>query len=105
MADDIIEQIRPHIQEVLRIVLDNQGRTLRELNELVGQTSKIQSQSIMNGLAKVVIVQNLHVYSDSEAESSGPICIEFKRLRRSGRAPLTKRTYENMQCAKSTLGR
>jgi hypothetical protein len=42
MADDIIEQIRPHIHEILRIVLDVEGRTLRELNELVGETSKLE---------------------------------------------------------------
>jgi hypothetical protein len=36
MADDIIEQIRPHVHEILRIVLDVKGGTLRELNELVG---------------------------------------------------------------------
>jgi hypothetical protein len=39
MADDIIEQITPHIYEILRIVLVK-GRSLRELNELVGKTSK-----------------------------------------------------------------
>jgi hypothetical protein len=41
MADDIIEQITPHIYEVLRILLVK-GRTLRELNELVGKTSKVE---------------------------------------------------------------
>jgi len=35
MVDDIIEQIRPYVHEILRIVLDVKGRTLRELNELV----------------------------------------------------------------------
>lgn len=54
MADDKIEQIRLHIQAVLRIVLDNQGRTLRELNELVEQTSKSQSQFFFNSHAKAV---------------------------------------------------
>ena len=102
MADDIIEQIRPHIQEVLRIVLDNQGRTLHELNELVGQTSKFQSQFFFNSYAKAVMVQPLHVSLDNEGQSSEPIHIDFKRLRRSGRACSTKRTYENMQCATST---
>ena len=43
MADDIIEQISPHIREILRIVRDVRGRRLRELNELVGQTSKLES--------------------------------------------------------------
>ena len=76
----IIEQIRPHIQEVLRIVLDNQGRTLRELNKLVGQTNKFQSQFFFNSYAKAVMVQNLHVSSDNKRQSSGPIHIEFKRL-------------------------
>ncbi|TVY71303.1 hypothetical protein LSUE1_G004472 [Lachnellula suecica] len=37
MADDIVEQLRPHIHEILRIVLVK-GRTLRELNELVGKS-------------------------------------------------------------------
>ena len=41
MADDIIEQITPHIHEILRIVLVK-GRTLRELNELVGKSSKVE---------------------------------------------------------------
>jgi hypothetical protein len=41
MADNIIEQITPHIHEILRIVLVK-GRTLRELNELVGKTSKVK---------------------------------------------------------------
>lgn len=43
MGDDIIEQITPHIREILRIVLVK-GRTLRELNELVGKTSKVELQ-------------------------------------------------------------
>jgi hypothetical protein len=46
MADDIIEQITPHIHEILRIVLVK-GRTLRELNELVGKTSKVELYSII----------------------------------------------------------
>jgi hypothetical protein len=46
MADDIIEQIMPHIHEILRIVLVK-GRTLRELNELVGKTSKVELYSIV----------------------------------------------------------
>jgi hypothetical protein len=41
MADDIIEQITPHIHEILRIVLVK-GRSLRELNELVEKTSKVE---------------------------------------------------------------
>lgn len=46
MANDIVEQIRPHIHEILRIVLDVKGRTLRELNELVGKTSELELHSI-----------------------------------------------------------
>jgi hypothetical protein len=46
MTDDIIELIRPHIHEILRIVLDAKGRTLRELNELVGKSSKFELYSI-----------------------------------------------------------
>ncbi|CZT02716.1 uncharacterized protein RAG0_09738 [Rhynchosporium agropyri] len=79
MADDIIDRIRSHIQEVLRIVLDNYDRTLRELNEIVDQTNK-------------------------GGQPLSPIHIEFERVRRSGRTS-TKRTYENMQCAKNTSSR
>ena len=39
MADDIDEQVMAHIREILRFVLDVKGRSLRNLNELVGQTS------------------------------------------------------------------
>lgn len=46
MADDIVEQIRPHIYEILRVVLDAKGNTLRELNELVGKSSKVEIHSI-----------------------------------------------------------
>jgi hypothetical protein len=35
IADGIIEQIRPYVHEILRIVLDVKGRNLRELNELL----------------------------------------------------------------------
>jgi hypothetical protein len=47
MAEDIIEEIRLHIREILRIcrVLDSKGRDLRDLNELVGRMSKSQSLS------------------------------------------------------------
>jgi hypothetical protein len=40
MADDIDEQATAHIREILRLVLDVKGKTLRKLNEVVGQTSK-----------------------------------------------------------------
>ena len=46
MADEIIEQIRPHIYEILRVVLDAKGKTLRDLNELVGKSSKVEIHSI-----------------------------------------------------------
>ncbi|PQE14720.1 Vacuolar sorting-associated 3 protein [Rutstroemia sp. NJR-2017a BBW] len=78
MADDIIEQITPHIHEILRIVLVK-GRSLRELNELVGKT-----------------IQNYHIESDREVDTSRPIYVEFKHLRRSDRLTTTKRTYEKM---------
>jgi hypothetical protein len=42
MADDINEQVAAHIREILRLVLDVTGRSLRNLNELVGQTSKFK---------------------------------------------------------------
>jgi hypothetical protein len=40
MADSVDEQIKAHIHEILRLVSDAKGRTLRELNKLVGETSK-----------------------------------------------------------------
>jgi hypothetical protein len=40
MADDIIQQIGPHMQVILRNVRDVRGRRRRELNELVGQASE-----------------------------------------------------------------
>jgi hypothetical protein len=94
MADDIIEQIRPYVHEILRIVLDVKGRTLRELNELVGKTSKLELH--LNVQAKYIIVQNYHVDIGGEEDASRPICVEFKHLRRSRRLAPTKRTYEKM---------
>jgi hypothetical protein len=43
MDEDIIEQVEPHIREILRIcrTLNVEGRELHELNVLVGQTSKL----------------------------------------------------------------
>ena len=46
ITDDIDEQVTAHIREILRLVLDVKGRSLRNLNELVGQTSKFELQSI-----------------------------------------------------------
>jgi len=42
MAKDIVEQVEPHICEIIRIccVLDVEGGELHKLNELVGRTSK-----------------------------------------------------------------
>jgi hypothetical protein len=40
MADDIDEQVIAHIREILHLVHSVKGKTLRKLNELVGQTSK-----------------------------------------------------------------
>ena len=40
MADDIDEQVTAHIREILHLVHSVKGKTLRKLNELVGQTSK-----------------------------------------------------------------
>jgi hypothetical protein len=48
MADDIDEQVAAHIREILRLVLDVKGKTLHQLNELVGQTSKLELHSIIN---------------------------------------------------------
>ncbi|KFZ16980.1 hypothetical protein V502_04811 [Pseudogymnoascus sp. VKM F-4520 (FW-2644)] len=72
MADDIDEQVAEHIREILRLMIDVKGKTLRELNEHVDQTSQGEAASL-------------------------PICVEFKHLRRSSRLPAEKRKYEKMQ--------
>ena len=43
MAKDIIEQVEPHIREILRIcrALNVEGRELHKLNEFVGRTSML----------------------------------------------------------------
>ena len=61
MADDIDEQVTAHICEILRLVLNVKGKTLQNLNKLVGQTSKFELQFITNVHVKVIIVQNYHV--------------------------------------------
>jgi hypothetical protein len=45
MAKDIIEQVEPHIREILRIcrAFNVEVRELHELNALVGRTSKLVS--------------------------------------------------------------
>jgi hypothetical protein len=45
MDGDIIDQVGPHIREILRIcsAVDLEGRELHELNALVGRTSKLIS--------------------------------------------------------------
>jgi hypothetical protein len=48
MTDDIEEQFAAHIREILHIALDVKVMTLRKLNELAGQTSKLKHQSITN---------------------------------------------------------
>jgi len=53
MAYDIIEQVEPHIRKILRVcrVLHIEGRELRELNELVGRTSKFVGE--LNSLSSL----------------------------------------------------
>ncbi|KAN0101933.1 hypothetical protein V8E51_012443 [Hyaloscypha variabilis] len=90
MANDIIEQVEPHIREILRLcgVLDAEGGELHKLNELVGRT-----------------IQNHLFELNGRADSPCPITVEFKRLRRSGRlASRTKRSYESMQGANKRTG-
>jgi hypothetical protein len=45
MDGDIIDQVEPHIREILRIcsAVDLEGKELQELNALVGQRSKLVS--------------------------------------------------------------
>ena len=61
MADDIVEENRPHVHEILRVVPKVKGKTLREFNELVGQTSKFELRSIISLHIKVTKVQSYHV--------------------------------------------
>lgn len=105
MADDIDEQVTAHICEILRLVLDVKGRSLRNVNELVGQTSKFELQPITNVHPEVMIVQNYHIEIGQGEASSLPICVEFKHLRRSNRLPPTKRDYRKMQSPSSGTGR
>ncbi|OBT87732.1 hypothetical protein VE02_04062 [Pseudogymnoascus sp. 03VT05] len=72
MVDDIDEQVAEHIRDILRLMIDVKGKTLRELNQRVDQTSQGEAASL-------------------------PICVEFKHLRRSTRLPAEKRKYGNMQ--------
>jgi hypothetical protein len=102
MDDDTNTQISPYVREILRIVLDVKGRTLRKLNELVGQTSKFELiLSYYNIHAKFITVQNYHV-GIGEEKAPRPICFEYKHLRRSGRLAPTKRTNEKMQASTRT---
>jgi hypothetical protein len=102
MADDIAEQIKPHVREILRIF---KGRTLGELNKLVAQTSKLKLQSITNIHAKVIMVQNFDIEIGQEETSSVPIRVQFTPLRRSNRLLQEKRTYEKMQGPNTTTSR
>jgi len=47
MADDTTEQIKAYIRETLRLALNVKGGSLRELNDLVGKTSKFTLYSII----------------------------------------------------------
>ncbi|KAN0117099.1 hypothetical protein V8E51_003076 [Hyaloscypha variabilis] len=110
MANDIIEQVEPHIREILRLcgVLDAEGGELHKLNELVGRTNKFEDVVFNTSrkiCAKAVAVQNHLVKLNGGAGSPCPITVEFKRLRRSGRlASQTKRSYEAMQGANKRTG-
>jgi hypothetical protein len=55
MAEDIIEQVEPHIREILRIcrAVNVEGRELHELNALVGRTSKLTSVHLCTSSLKL----------------------------------------------------
>lgn len=55
MAKDIIEQVEPHIREILRIcrALNVEGRELHELNALVGRTSKLVSVQLFTSTLRL----------------------------------------------------
>jgi hypothetical protein len=76
MANDIDKQVAEHIREILRLVVDINGKTLRKLNELIGQTSKFELQSITNVHAKIILVQNYHVEM-GQGEDSIPVHINL----------------------------
>lgn len=52
MANNIIKQIMPYILEILHIMLVK-DRTLRELNELIGKTSKVELHSIIMPMLRI----------------------------------------------------
>jgi hypothetical protein len=102
MADDIAEQIKPHIHEILRIF---KYKTLGELNKLMAQTSKLELQSTTNVHAKLIMVQNFDIETGQEETSSLPIHVQYRPLRRSDRLSPEKRTYENMQAPNTRTSR
>jgi hypothetical protein len=55
MAKDIIEQVEPHIREILRIcrALNVEGGELHELNSLVGRTSKLVSGQLFTSTLRL----------------------------------------------------
>ncbi|KFY43092.1 hypothetical protein V495_04165 [Pseudogymnoascus sp. VKM F-4514 (FW-929)] len=97
MVDDIEEQVAEHIREILRLMIDVKGKTLRELNQRVDQTSKFEFQCIDTVHANVIMVQNYYAEIGQGETASLPICVEFKHLRRSSRLPAKKRKYEKTQ--------
>jgi len=53
MANEIDEQVTAHIREILHLVHGVKGKTLRKLNELVGQTSKFKLHFIPSQMSSL----------------------------------------------------
>jgi hypothetical protein len=102
MDEDIIEQVEPHIREILRIC---RGRELHELNALVGRTSKLTFLNLYQYAEEAGAVQNRFAELNGEADTHCPITFAFHRLRRSDRLSGDKRTYEAMQGANKRTGK
>ncbi|KFZ19152.1 hypothetical protein V502_03807, partial [Pseudogymnoascus sp. VKM F-4520 (FW-2644)] len=108
MAEVIVEQVEPHIREILRIcrALNVEGRELHELNALVGRTGKLISNQSLQYAEEAGAVQNHFVELNGGVDTPCPITFAFQRLRRSDRlSSRDKRTYEAMQGANKKGGK
>jgi hypothetical protein len=108
MREVIVEQVEPHIREILRIchALNVKGRELHELNALVRRTGKLISIQSLQYAEEAGAVQNYFVELNGGVDTPYPITFAFQHLCRSNRlSSLDKRTYEAMQGANKKDGK
>lgn len=78
MDGDIIDQVEPHIREILRIcsAVDLEGKELQELNALVEQRSKYINSTITSTLRSLGSSESLcRVERRSRSALSNYLCI------------------------------